>query len=122
MSAGPPDSPEPPSIRSWIDSLDLAADRRLASLQRLEAAWTATLKSWKSTVPSDASTLDSAPNHRRARDLLSDRENEVLSWMMDGKSLAETAIILKISPRTVEKHRENLRIKLRGSDAFPDIL
>ena len=46
---------------------------------------------------------------------LSKREREVWQWMLEGKSLAETATILGISPRTVEKHRQNLRHKLMPS-------
>lgn len=37
---------------------------------------------------------------------LSDRENEVLQWMVEGKRNNEIAEILNLSPRTVEKHVE----------------
>lgn len=44
--------------------------------------------------------------------VLSMRELEVWEWMQQGKTLQETATILGISARTVEKHRQNLREKL----------
>ncbi|HET6406646.1 MAG TPA: helix-turn-helix transcriptional regulator [Chthoniobacteraceae bacterium] len=37
---------------------------------------------------------------------LTDRENEVLRWMAEGKRNGEIAVILEVSPRTVEKHVE----------------
>lgn len=43
---------------------------------------------------------------------LSPRENEVLRWLGEGKRNAEIAIILAISPRTVEKHVERILGKL----------
>ncbi|MGJ8638375.1 MAG: helix-turn-helix transcriptional regulator [Opitutaceae bacterium] len=43
---------------------------------------------------------------------LSQRELEVRDWMLQGKTLDETSMILGISPRTVEKHRQNIKQKL----------
>jgi DNA-binding CsgD family transcriptional regulator len=43
---------------------------------------------------------------------LTPREAEVLYWMSEGKHNSEIAIILSISERTVDKHREHLFIKL----------
>lgn len=40
------------------------------------------------------------------------REAEVLNWIAQGKSNPEIAIILGISPRTVDKHVENIFISL----------
>ena len=39
---------------------------------------------------------------------LRNREAEVLNWIAQGKSNPEIAIILSISPRTVDKHVENI--------------
>lgn len=44
--------------------------------------------------------------------VLTGRENEVLLWIAEGKTNAEIAMILGISPRTVAKHVENLFVKL----------
>lgn len=38
--------------------------------------------------------------------VLTKRQLEIMEWISEGKTTAETATILKISPRTVEKHLE----------------
>jgi DNA-binding CsgD family transcriptional regulator len=38
--------------------------------------------------------------------MLTRRQREIMEWIAEGKTSAETAIILDISPRTVEKHLE----------------
>lgn len=43
---------------------------------------------------------------------LTRREGEVLSWIAQGKTDAEIAVILAVSPRTVEKHVERILAKL----------
>lgn len=43
---------------------------------------------------------------------LTRRETEVLFWIADGKTNQETALILNINPRTVEKHLERIFTKL----------
>ena len=43
---------------------------------------------------------------------LTRREREVADWMLAGKSNPAIAVILGISPRTVDKHRQNLYAKL----------
>ncbi|KTD17254.1 Response regulator containing a CheY-like receiver domain and an HTH DNA-binding domain protein [Legionella jordanis] len=40
------------------------------------------------------------------------REKEILMWYLKGKTAEETARLLKISRRTIERHFENLREKL----------
>lgn len=52
--------------------------------------------------------------YRRTRALpaLSSRENEVLHWLALGKSDAQIGAILRISPRTVQKHLQNVYTKL----------
>jgi len=42
---------------------------------------------------------------------LTNKESECLFFLMRGKSAKETAIILNISPRTVEKHIESIKYK-----------
>lgn len=44
---------------------------------------------------------------------LTERESEVLHWIIQGKSNPEVAIILGLSPRTVGSHVEHLLAKLR---------
>lgn len=45
------------------------------------------------------------PNGRR----LTPRQREVLEWVADGKTMLEAALILGVSPGTVEKHLRNAR-------------
>lgn len=47
-----------------------------------------------------------------ARAGLTRREAEILGWLSEGKTNTEIAALLGISPRTVEKHCENLFAKL----------
>ena len=51
------------------------------------------------------------PDDMRERQL-SDRESEVLALIAEGHTTQEIAQILVISPRTVDRHRENLLAKL----------
>ncbi|MCC5788830.1 MAG: hypothetical protein JJT75_04290 [Opitutales bacterium] len=44
---------------------------------------------------------------------LTAREQEVMQWLGNGKTNEEIAIILKIRPRTVQKHVENILRKLQ---------
>ncbi len=78
-------------------------------LEGLWQAWSRTFEEWcRHSGRCDGGARDAADLDR-----LSPRERQVLDWMESGKSLDETATILGISPRTVEKHRQNLRAKLR---------
>lgn len=43
---------------------------------------------------------------------LTNRERQVLNWVIAGKTNKEVAIILSISPKTVDKHRTSLMAKL----------
>ena len=43
---------------------------------------------------------------------LTDRESEVLAWISQGKTNREIGIILSMSPRTVNKHLEQIYKKL----------
>jgi len=45
-------------------------------------------------------------------DLLTEREREVLQLLAEGKSNKEAAVVLNLSPYTVETHRTNLMQKL----------
>ncbi len=54
--------------------------------------------------------------HRPNRVRLSQRELQCLKWAGSGKRMAETALILGISTRTVVFHVENARAKLNASN------
>jgi DNA-binding CsgD family transcriptional regulator len=49
---------------------------------------------------------------RQAEAVLTPREREVLSWVARGKTNAEVARLLWLSPSTVRKHLENVYSKL----------
>ncbi len=44
---------------------------------------------------------------------LTERENEILAWLSQGKTNADIALALSISPRTVKKHLEHIYDKLQ---------
>lgn len=48
------------------------------------------------------------------RAVLSSREREILALVVDGQSAKEIAQRMALSPRTVERHIENCRHKLRA--------
>lgn len=49
---------------------------------------------------------DADAGGNRAEAVLTKRQREIMEWISEGKTSAEVAIILDISPRTVEKHLE----------------
>ena len=51
---------------------------------------------------------------RGSRPELTTRENEILELVANGYSAKEAANILGIAPRTVERHTENIRLKMRA--------
>ena len=57
-----------------------------------------------------ASLQRAAPESGPGR--LTPRENEVLHWLARGKTDAEIAALLGLSPRTVQKHLEHIYVKL----------
>jgi two-component system response regulator NreC len=52
------------------------------------------------------------PEEKSATDGLTDREHQVLTYLAEGNSNGEIAEALFISPKTVERHRENIMRKL----------
>ena len=60
---------------------------------------------WPAPAASPKATLATALG-------VSEREAEVLDWLAQGKSNADIALILKLSPRTVTKHVEQIFVKL----------
>jgi DNA-binding CsgD family transcriptional regulator len=56
--------------------------------------------------------LSSLFKKARANPGMTAREAEVLRWVAAGKSDAQIGAILRISPRTVQKHLQNLYQKL----------
>ncbi len=52
------------------------------------------------------------PSSHSEPESLTRREHEVVRWISEGKSNRDVADLLRISPRTVEKHMENILRKL----------
>jgi LuxR family transcriptional activator of conjugal transfer of Ti plasmids len=52
------------------------------------------------------------PNVPDGGSILSQRERQCVAWVARGKTLAEAAVLVGISPRTVAFHLENARRKL----------
>jgi DNA-binding CsgD family transcriptional regulator len=105
----------PPNIRAWLGSpaasrrallLEDARGRRL-SIRQLECDGP---RPWRAIVLDEWGT---GPSPAQLRALgLTEREAEVLAWVARGRSDGEIAQLLSISPRTVDKHLENLFRKL----------
>lgn len=72
----------------------------------LHAAWVRT----KVSLSGEAGTTVDA--HAAARDLLTEREREVLKWVYLGKSNIEIGLILGISPLTVKNHVQEILRRL----------
>jgi DNA-binding NarL/FixJ family response regulator len=88
--------------------------------QDLVAACRAALRGESFLYPGAVSALVREHLERRrdepARDPLSRRELEVVTLIAEGRSGAEIAGLLDISPRTVERHRANILEKLELRD------
>ena len=51
-----------------------------------------------------------------AEPVLTDREQEILEYIAQGFSTKEAAKMIDIAPRTVDRHVENIRLKLRAKN------
>ncbi|HEY6072637.1 MAG TPA: response regulator transcription factor [Anaerolineales bacterium] len=60
----------------------------------------------------DYLSSDHSPEDKSTLDGLTDRESEVLTYLAEGAANTEIAEALVISPKTVERHRENIMKKL----------
>jgi LuxR family transcriptional regulator of spore coat protein len=49
--------------------------------------------------------------------LLTQREQEILEYVADGWSAKQVARLTQLAPRTVERHIENIRIKMHSRNA-----
>ena len=58
---------------------------------------------------------------RRRINSLTQREKEVMDFLIEGNSNKEIALLLGASPRTVEGHRAKVMGKM-GADSLPDLV
>lgn len=59
--------------------------------------------------------VSAAMNQQRGEGVLTQRERQCLAWAARGKTVADTAILVGIAPRTVVFHIEKARQKLNAS-------
>jgi DNA-binding CsgD family transcriptional regulator len=111
----------PTPVLGWLrNSLARAAADKLPPMDDALTALGSNAKLETRLLPSSLGGFILAVEERplspqpRSRPLpqLSERENEVLQWMVEGKRNAEIASILVISERTVEKHVAQILVKL----------
>jgi LuxR family transcriptional regulator, activator of conjugal transfer of Ti plasmids len=62
-----------------------------------------------------AARLVTAGDRPDAGDVLTQRERQCLAWASRGKTVADTAVLVGIAPRTVVFHLENARRKLEAT-------
>ena len=108
----------PPPMASWLRHASVGAPAgALMTLARGERRFTLRAlpavdeDGWLLYVAERTPALAS-PGASPAEAALSPREREVLAWVAAGKSDAQTAAILGISVRTVQKHLEHVYVKL----------
>jgi two-component system response regulator NreC len=90
-----------------------AAPEELLSAIRIAAAGEVYLyPSLAKLLVRDYLSSDRGADERAGLDGLTDREGEVLTHLAEGSSNEEIAAALVISPKTVERHRENIMRKL----------
>lgn len=77
----------------------------------------AMLKAVEKALAFDRANREALAEHqalRRRYEQLSEREREVLGWVVDGLTNKQIAEQLGLSPRTVEIHRANMMIKMEA--------
>lgn len=88
-----------------VESLPVAVEAILAGRTHLCAV---SAEAWASSASSHEPE-ETAPGPS----VLSEREREVLRYLAHGENTKTTAVLLRISPKTVETHRSHLMRKLR---------
>ena len=105
----------PQKICRWLATEARSAGRHVLVIRRDEACL---FVHWQRPHARDAIALllervqICGRTHQRRHGKLTTRENEVLHWLAAGKSNAEMAEILGVSPSTVGKHLERIYQKL----------
>ncbi|MBV9632109.1 MAG: response regulator [Xanthobacteraceae bacterium] len=105
----------PREVRDWLRRAEagpLPDPIRLASPLKLSLAYVAQIGSDEILLRLVESDLGDEQAALRAKLTLTQREAEVLLWVARGKSNRDIAEILTLSPRTVNKHLEQIYAKL----------
>jgi DNA-binding CsgD family transcriptional regulator len=111
----------PPNVRAWLDqraagevpstiaSIDLSSDGSSPKLKLIYVAQIGPDENLLRVVEGDPGNDQSV---LRQKLLVTEREAEVLFWIARGKSNRDIGEILNLSPRTVNKHLEQIYAKL----------
>ena len=86
------------------------------AIRRVAAGHVALSESMAEEIMLNFALGDSKPKSKSGIEALSDRELEVFMLLGEGKSTHEVASTLRISPKTVDVHKMNIRSKLAMSD------
>lgn len=96
----------PSGRRGWRRRSMRADDYRRAGLEHAVAVAFLYRLACQVELPLAAAPVEVTPSG------LTPREADVMHWVSRGKTDAETAALLRISPRTVHKHLEHIYVKL----------
>lgn len=98
-----------------VAAFTLATDEGLASTDRLVANARDVLQLIGIYFHTHVAARLHMKSKAGARSILTQRERQCLAWVAQGKTAAEIALLVGISPRTVMFHLENARGKLNAS-------
>jgi two-component system response regulator NreC len=89
-----------------------APDELLTAIREAAAGEVYLFPSMAKLLVKDYLSLDRSHEQNDSLDGITDREQEVLTWLAEGASNDQIAVTLNISPKTVARHRENIMRKL----------
>jgi len=89
-----------------------APEELLTAIREAAAGEVYLFPSMAKLLVKDYLSLDRSPEQNESLDGITEREQEVLTWLAEGASNDQIAITLNISPKTVARHRENIMRKL----------
>lgn len=95
--------------RSWLDPVTASFSEVQLDLGGGQMEWSVIPKVDGDVLffrPMTKGESGGSDDGSRAAAVLTRRQREIMEWIAEGKTSAEVAIILNISPRTVEKHLE----------------
>ena len=89
-----------------------APEELLTAIRETAAGEVYLFPSMAKLLVKDYLSLDRSSEQSDSLSSITDREQEVLTWLAEGASNDQIAIELSISPKTVARHRENIMRKL----------
>ncbi|MBC8334020.1 MAG: response regulator transcription factor [Anaerolineales bacterium] len=89
-----------------------APEELLTAIREAAAGEVYLFPSMAKLLVKDYLSLDRSPEQNDSLDGITEREQEVLTWLAEGASNDQIAVALNISPKTVARHRENIMRKL----------